>query len=187
MKYYCYFSTFRIIIYMKVKKRIALAVIISIFSLFKVSAQPVVVPPNAGELPPPREFHKSFHGRRMPEHHGPFNMLGMKISSSLEFENQLIIELFFNYGINPDTVTKDSIVITDRNGIAIPLAETALSYTKNIRGIHLVVPTSETQFSITVQGIGSFDNEIMHTVEIQNAQVDSRYNYVPQENLWKKF
>lgn len=186
MKIYCYFGIFQIIIYMKVKRRITLAVIISIFSFFRIWAQPVVTPPDTG-LPPPKEFHKSFHGRRMPEEHGPFNMLGMKISSSFDYENHLIIELFFNYGINPVTVTKDSIVITDKTGTLISIDDNALSFTKNIRGIRLSVPTNETQISIKIQGIGSFDNEIMRTVEIQNAQIDSRYHYVPQENIWKKF
>lgn len=184
MKKNCYFDIFQIIINMKVKRKIFLITVFLFYPLYNLTAQ------NIGELmppPPPAEFPKSFHGRRVPENHGPFSLLGLKIYTSFEDEDSVFIELAFNYGINPETVSEDCFIITDKNDNPIPIKQNSIYFRKNIQGIKFSITTKEDNLNIKIRNICSFDNQIMRNIEINSVEINAQYHYSRKEGIWKKF
>lgn len=152
-----------------------------------VSSSPVAAQ-SFSELPPPPENPsvKNFHGRRFTDNEGPFALLGMQIYSSLEQENTVIIELYFNNGINPNTVNCDSFTILSDSQEQISISEDSIYFTKNTRGIRLVIPSNQKITTIKVQNIHSFGNEEMKPEIIENVEMNSRYHLSRKEQIWKK-
>lgn len=142
------------------------------------------------QLPPPPPHsgnYRAYHGNRIPDRPDIFALIGIKIRSSIKEENVVIIELFFNDGLNPQSITTDCITITNKNQEEILIPEDSIFFSKNIRSVRFVIPTEDNAFSLEIKDIKSFTNEQMLPIQIDNLELDTEYHYSRRDKIWKRF
>ncbi len=142
-------------------------------------------PPPPGPMqrnPPCRPF-ENFRGRRKPKRMGTCQLIRIKIipfsKDGIEYAN---VELFFNQSIDPRSVRHENIVV---NSVALNHWHKIL-FNKSATCVSFVLK-NEASFSLSVDGILSYNASPVPKAQILAAESGSKYFFDRKDSSWKKY
>ena len=95
-----------------------------------------------------------------------------------ESENIVVIEVFFNQSINPRTLRYESIAVNDE----ILPEETRFSFNRKGDTIKLILLVPDDIFTLSIQGIKSYDGTTIEPVEIE-VQVEASEEEASEQKI----
>jgi len=139
-------------------------------------------PPPMQRNPPCRPF-ENFRGRRKPKRMGTCRLVRIKIIPfSKDGVECASVELFFSQSIDPRSVRHENIVV---NSVSLKPWQKIL-FNKSATCVRFIMK-NESSFSLTVDGILSYNASPVPKAQIQSAECGKKYFYDRKNNIWKKF
>ena len=119
-----------------------------------------------------------YRGSRMYMENLPLEIVDTRCMWLDESENIVVVEVFFNQSINPRTLRYESIAVNDK----ILPEETRFSFNRKGDTIKLILLAPDDIFTLSVQGIKSYDGTTIEPVEIE-VQVEASEEEASEQEI----